>query len=54
MLLNHIRWIEFVVDINALGEKIVQCLYASPTNVQQDIIAILPEVFGGQKVDVRA
>lgn len=45
LLLNQIRWIEFVVKPSELTQNLMLCLQACSTSaIQRDIITILPEV----------
>nr|XP_011467650.1 PREDICTED: Fanconi anemia group D2 protein [Fragaria vesca subsp. vesca] len=48
LIINHFRWLDFVVDPNALAEKLMQVLSVCPLHLKKEIIGSLPEIIGDQ------
>lgn len=48
LIINHFRWLDFIVDPNALAEKLMQVLSISPLHLKKEIIGSLPEIIGDQ------
>ncbi|KAM5580264.1 hypothetical protein ABKV19_009822 [Rosa sericea] len=48
LIINHFRWLDFVVDSNALAEKLMQVLSICPLHLKKEIIGSLPEIIGDQ------
>ena len=44
LILQHLRWVDFVIDPNAMIQSLLQCLEAAELNLQKDIISIIPEI----------
>lgn len=48
LIINHFRWLDFLVDPNALAEKLMQILSICPLHLKKEIIGSLPEIIGDQ------
>ncbi|XP_050384590.1 uncharacterized protein LOC126801166 [Argentina anserina] len=48
LIINHFRWLDFVMDPNALAEKLMQVLSVCPLHLKKEIIGSLPEIVGDQ------
>ncbi|XP_048327057.2 uncharacterized protein LOC107405260 isoform X1 [Ziziphus jujuba] len=48
LIINHFRWLDFVVDPNAFTDKLMQVLSICPLHLKKEIIGSLPEIIGDQ------
>ncbi|VVA26373.1 PREDICTED: Fanconi [Prunus dulcis] len=48
LIINHFRWLDFIVDPNALAEKLMLVLSICPLHLKKEIIGSLPEIIGDQ------
>lgn len=48
LLLNQLRWLDFLVNAEAFAEKLLQVLTICPRHLKKDIIGLLPEIIGDQ------
>uniref|UniRef100_A0A803QII1 Fanconi anemia group D2 protein n=1 Tax=Cannabis sativa TaxID=3483 RepID=A0A803QII1_CANSA len=48
LIVNHFRWLDFIVDPNAFTEKLMQVLSICPLHLKKEIIGSLPEIIGDQ------
>jgi hypothetical protein len=46
LILSQLRWLDRVVDGEALADKMVEIVQASPDGLQQEVIVALPEIVG--------
>uniref|UniRef100_A0A7N0RJX2 Fanconi anemia group D2 protein n=1 Tax=Kalanchoe fedtschenkoi TaxID=63787 RepID=A0A7N0RJX2_KALFE len=46
LILHHFRWLDFVVDSDALIDKLMEVLSISPLHLKKEIIGSLPEIVG--------
>ncbi|GAV74416.1 hypothetical protein CFOL_v3_17896 [Cephalotus follicularis] len=44
LIINHFRWLDFVVDPNAFTTKLMQVLSISPLHLKKEIVGSLPEI----------
>ncbi|KAG9439837.1 hypothetical protein H6P81_020002 [Aristolochia fimbriata] len=47
LILNHLRWLDFLVDVKGLSEKLFEVLSICPLQLKKEIIGSLPEILGG-------
>lgn len=48
LIVNHFRWLDFIVDSNAFSDKLMQLLSVCPLHLKKEIIGSLPEIIGDQ------
>lgn len=48
LIINHFRWLDFIVDPNAFTDKLMQVLSICPLHLKKEIIGSLPEIIGNQ------
>lgn len=48
LIINHFRWLDFVVDCNAFNDMLLQVLSICPLQLKKEIIGSLPEIVGDQ------
>ncbi|KAJ9686029.1 hypothetical protein PVL29_015082 [Vitis rotundifolia] len=48
LIVNHFRWLDFLVDSYAFTNKLMQVLSICPLHLKKEIIGSLPEVIGDQ------
>lgn len=48
LIVNHFRWLDFIVDPNAFTDKLMQVLSICPLHLKKEIIGSLPEIIGDQ------
>ncbi|XP_021624026.1 Fanconi anemia group D2 protein homolog isoform X3 [Manihot esculenta] len=48
LIINHFRWLDFMVDCSAFLEKLMQVLLICPLHFKKEIIGSLPEIIGDQ------
>ncbi|KAL5977478.1 hypothetical protein ACLOJK_021825 [Asimina triloba] len=48
LIINHFRWLDFLVDCKAFVEKLLEVLTICPIRLKKDIIGSLPEIIGDQ------
>ncbi|KAL5581637.1 hypothetical protein UlMin_014079 [Ulmus minor] len=48
LIINHFRWLDFIVDPNAFTDKLMQVLSICPLHLKKEIIGSLPEIIGDQ------
>ncbi|XP_078437577.1 fanconi anemia group D2 protein isoform X2 [Wolffia australiana] len=46
LIVNQFRWLDFVVDLEGLCEKLMEVLSICPFPLKKDIIGFLPEIIG--------
>lgn len=46
LIVNHFRWLDFIVDPNAFTDKLMQVLSICPLHLKKEIIGSLPEIIG--------
>ncbi|KAI9591457.1 Fanconi anemia protein FancD2 nuclease-domain-containing protein [Syncephalis fuscata] len=46
IVLRQLRWLENMVDLERLANKMAETLQMAPVTVQRDIITCIPEIFG--------
>lgn len=46
LIINHFRWLDFVVDPVAFSERLMQVLSICPLYLKKEIIGSLPEIIG--------
>ncbi|XP_068656016.1 uncharacterized protein [Aristolochia californica] len=47
LILNHLRWLDFLVDVRGLAKKLFEVLSICPLQLKKEIIGSLPEILGG-------
>lgn len=48
LILNQLRWLDFLVNSEAFAEKLLQVLTICPHHLKKEIIGSLPEIVGDQ------
>ncbi|KAK4802232.1 hypothetical protein SAY86_000435 [Trapa natans] len=48
LIINHLRWLDFIVDSSSFSDKLMQVLSISPLHLKKEIIGSLPEIIGDQ------
>ncbi|KAL1536039.1 Fanconi anemia group D2 protein isoform X3 [Salvia divinorum] len=48
LILNQLRWLDFLVNAEAFAEKLLQVLTICPHHLKKEIIGSLPEIVGDQ------
>lgn len=48
LIVNHFRWLDFLVDSYAFTNKLMQVLSICPLHLKKEIIGSLPEIIGDQ------
>ncbi|KAJ9185042.1 hypothetical protein P3X46_004717 [Hevea brasiliensis] len=48
LIINHFRWLDFIVDCCAFCEKLMQVLIICPLHLKKEVIGSLPEIVGDQ------
>lgn len=48
LIINHLRWLDFIVDSSAFNDKLMQVLSICPLHLKKEIIGSLPEIIGDQ------
>lgn len=48
LILNQLRWLDFLVDSEAFTEKLLEVLSICPLHLKKEIIGSLPEIIGDQ------
>ena len=48
LIVNHFRWLDFIVDPTAFTDKLMQVLSICPLHLKKEIIGSLPEIVGDQ------
>lgn len=48
LIINHMRWLDFIVDSTAFNDKLMQVLSICPLHLKKEIIGSLPEIIGDQ------
>ncbi|KAF8413568.1 hypothetical protein HHK36_001559 [Tetracentron sinense] len=48
LILNHFRWLDFLVDSKAFTDKLLEVLSICPLQLKKEIIGSLPEIIGDQ------
>ncbi|WRX09860.1 Fanconi anemia protein FANCD2 - like 1 [Theobroma cacao] len=48
LIINHLRWLDFVVDPSSFTDKLMQVLSICPLHLKKEIIGSLPEIVGDQ------
>lgn len=51
ILLQHLRWLDYIGDSDALSQKLMECLEVSTFRVQRDIVLMIPEIAGDVELD---
>ncbi|KAI3939421.1 hypothetical protein MKW98_022289 [Papaver atlanticum] len=51
LILNHFRWLDFLVDPKAFCDKLMEVLSICPIHLKKEIIGSLPEIIGDQNND---
>ncbi|XP_030543859.1 Fanconi anemia group D2 protein homolog isoform X2 [Rhodamnia argentea] len=51
LIINHLRWLDFIVDSNSFIDKLMQVLSICPLHLKKEIIGSLPEMIGDQNYD---
>ncbi|KAF8040824.1 hypothetical protein BT93_B2908 [Corymbia citriodora subsp. variegata] len=51
LIINHLRWLDFIVDSNSFVDKLMQVLSICPLHLKKEIIGSLPEMIGDQNYD---
>ncbi|OVA07427.1 hypothetical protein BVC80_8713g9 [Macleaya cordata] len=51
LILNHFRWLDFLVDPKAFSDKLLEVLSICPIHLKKEIIGSLPEIIGDQNND---
>ncbi|KAI3921745.1 hypothetical protein MKX01_005434 [Papaver californicum] len=51
LILNHFRWLDFLVDPKAFCDKLMEVLSICPVHLKKEIIGPLPEIIGDQNND---
>lgn len=46
LILNHFRWLDFLVDSKGFTEKLLEVLSICPVRLKKEIIGSLPEMIG--------
>ncbi|KAK8957970.1 hypothetical protein KSP39_PZI000438 [Platanthera zijinensis] len=46
LIVNQLRWLDFIVDSDCFAEKLMEVLSISPTSLKKEIIGSLPEIIG--------
>ena len=49
--LQHLRWLDYVADSEALSRKLMECIDVCPFKVQRDIVLMIPEIVGDVELD---
>ncbi|XP_030456032.2 uncharacterized protein LOC115677111 [Syzygium oleosum] len=51
LIINHLRWLDFIVDSNSFVDKLMQILSICPLDLKKEVIGSLPEMIGDQNYD---
>lgn len=44
LILNQLRWLDFIEDSETLVQKLEDCLEICPVTIQRDIIICIPDI----------
>lgn len=48
LIINHFRWLDFLVDSKVFTDKLLQVLSICPLHLKKEIIGSLPDIIGDQ------